>query len=62
MISCLTLGEQILKKESLSPLSIKGTGMGGGGEAGLPAPYEGGEATYYYSWRLPAAIRIRLKK
>ena len=42
-------------------------GMGGGGgewegEAGLLVPYAGGEATYYYSLLLLAAIRIRLKK
>ena len=40
--------------------------MGGGGEwegeAGLLVPYAGGEATYYYSLLLLAAIRVRLKK
>ena len=43
-----------------------GRGMGGGGEwegeAGLLVPYAGGEATYYYSLLLLAAIRVRLKK
>lgn len=54
MISCLTLREQIKKKESLSPLSIKGRGMEGR-EAGLPAPYAG-EATYYYLLLLPQPL------
>ena len=39
--------------------------MGGGGEwegeAGLLVPYAGGEATYYDSLLLLAAIRVRLK-
>ena len=81
MISCLTprplsasdtvsakgKGANLKKEEShFSPLSIKGMGMGGGGEwegeAGLLVPYAGGEATYYYSLLLLAAIRVRLKK
>ena len=32
------------------------------GEAGLLVPYAGGEATYYDSLLLLAAVRVRLKK
>ena len=61
-------GANLKKEEShflLYPSRGGKWGGGGGeweGEAGLLVPYAGGEATYYYTLLLLAAIRVRLKK
>lgn len=51
-----------LKKEESHFLLYPSRGGEWEGEAGLLVPYAGGEATYYYSLLLLAAIRVRLKK
>ena len=51
-----------LKKEESHFLLYPSRGGEWEGEAGLLVPYAGGEATYYDSLLLLAAIRVRLKK
>ena len=66
-VSAKGKGANLKKEESHFLLyPSRGGEWGGGGEwegeAGLLVPYAGGEATYYYSLLLLAAIRVRLKK